>query len=397
VRGGIVVTEEFKISPQMKKAELIEEYERLLDAYSEKVAVAEEAKARQAEAEERAESNAVLAAREATVSGVIEVLGHLRGQVGKTLSDLTEQMVSHADRLTELEVAIEARERRLKELGHMEEAADSLAKLTRAYAERRTDAEAEYDERLKEMTAEFAEKRGSLEEELEARRLELESSLEAKESSFSQELEARRAAWKAERSRTERELAEEAEQREKERAREEAEYTYERDRRRKRDEHQYEEHKAAREKELAEKLEAADKDLAERTAAVQGREGEFEELRRQVEAFPKRLSDEVEAAKAAAEEAVRREAAHRAELVAVKHEWSIKVFKEKIEHLEENVAARDIKLDELKAQLNAAFLQMQKIAEKTVEGASMRRAFSSVNEIAIEQARRPEISTGKQG
>ena len=114
-----------------------------------------------------------------------------------------------------------------------------------------------------------------------------------------------------------------------------------------------------------------------------------------VETFPKRLSDEVAAATSDAEEAVRRESAHQAELVAVKHEWSVRVLKEKIEHLEENIASRDIKLDELKAQLNAALAQMQHIAEKTVEGASMHRAFSSVNEIAMEQARRPEITTTK--
>lgn len=80
----------------------------------------------------------------------------------------------------------------------------------------------------------------------------------------------------------------------------------------------------------------------------------------------------------------------KAELVAVQHQWEGKVLQERIAHLQESLAGRDEKLAELKADLARALAQMQQLAEKTVEGASLTKAFQTVNQIALEQARRPE-------
>jgi hypothetical protein len=52
------------------------------------------------------------------------------------------------------------------------------------------------------------------------------------------------------------------------------------------------------------------------------------------------------------------------------------------------------KVSELKTEVNSAMKQVHQIAEKAIEGASPAKAFTSVKEIALEQAKKPEI-TGK--
>lgn len=386
------MADEFKVSQNMKKKELIDEYERLLSEFKKKSREADEARTRQREIEKKDTEHALEAARETTIEGVITNLGQLRGQVGKTLNDVTEKMTTQAERLIELDLAIVSREKRLEELDDLGVATDTLAKLTRAYEERQRDTISELDETKQAMIREHEEKKRALEQELEEQRRELTEELESTESALTYEMKKKQEAWKIEKSRTEAELKETAEQLAKEREREEAEYTYERDRLRKLEQHQHEEKKAAVEKMLVEMKEETVRELAVRTKSIEAREQTLEDLRAQVETFPAQLEEKVEVVRRGVEEKVTQEAAHKAELIAVKHEWTGKMLKEKIDHLEDAIASRDVKLAELKAQLDSALIQVQKIAEKTVEGASMTKAFTTVNEIAMEQARRPEIS-----
>ena len=360
----------FQISPQLKKAELIEQYQKLLDAYNAQVKELKVAQKQLSEADKHRDEAALKVAEATTVQGVVDALGRLRGQFGKALTDLTEQMTTKAEQVDALTHTIARHEARLKELHDIEVAADTLARLMEAYEERSTAAEGEFARRLAEMESGYAEKQAALEAQLGARK----TSLEA-------EIADTRAAWGTER--TAQKTAQD---------REEAEYAYTRDRKRRLDADAYEEKKAAQEKTLAEARMAAEAALKDREAAVAAAEAELKDLRKQVAEFPKTLERETTAAAKQADATARGELEHAAALAAKEHEWSQRILEARAAHLEESIADRDTKIGELKKDLDRTTSQVQQIAAKAIDGSSVRQAYQSVNEIALEQARRPQKS-----
>jgi len=77
-------------------------------------------------------------------------------------------------------------------------------------------------------------------------------------------------------------------------------------------------------------------------------------------------------------------------LLHTEREWERKMYEQKIKFLEDTIAAQEKKIRELKEELSAALTQVRELAEKVVEGVSGAKAFATVREIALEQARRPE-------
>ena len=353
------MTEEFKISPTMTKAKLIEQYEALLDAYNKRAAELDAAQKARTDAEEQLRKEALDIANKATVEGVIASVGKLRGQVGKTLNELLEAMSARAEEVERLNRAVELKKAELKELHDIEVSADTFGKLMAAYREQRETAEREYAARLDALQAEHQQ-----------RSLELESTFAAQKEAMEREIADARAAWADEKKRAEAERKDYAQQIKKQREREEADYLYERDRSRRLEANELEEKRAAQEKELKEKIAAAEREIAERLAAVEAKEAEFASLQNEVTAFPKRLKAEVDAAVGAARKEAQREAQQKAEMAALERQWETKVFKEKIAGLEKILADRDAKLAELNAQLDTALRQVQQIAEKVVSASS---------------------------
>lgn len=376
--------ESAKISYAMTKKEIIEEYNRLLAEYKKQAQDAREAQKLRAETEKHQDVTALAAAKDASVGAVIEDLGQLRAAVGKTFNDLTEKMSSQADRLEALKRGIELQEARLKELYDIEAAADALNKLIAAYDERKEAAELEYGSRFKE-----------LEETHNTRSKALESEFRERKEGLQKEMEEARSQWKSEKEGMAASLAEEKGRQKKEREREEAEYVYQRDRNRKLEEDAYEERKAALEKELKERKEQLEKTLAEREASVASRESELADLNKEVESFPKVLAKEVEQARQAAYSEVKKEMDQNAALMAMERDWERKVYEQKIAHLDSTIASQNKEIEQLKRELASAAKQVNEIAQKAIEGASLGRAFQSVNQIALEQARRQEAKESK--
>jgi chromosome segregation ATPase len=362
------MTEEFKVTMQMKKQELIDEHEKLLEAYKKKLSELEAAQQREAAAVAKAES--LDGAREATVDGVIENVGQLRSQMGKTLNDLTERMTGQAERMEGLNRAIAEREQRLEELGDIEGASTSLATLIAAYDERREATEREFASRIAEM-----EEQGR--------------ALQAK---LQSEIAEQRTQWQAERAKVEAELAEEAERRERERAREQEEYEYQRDRARRLEKDQYADQIAQQRRELEDALakekatfeswkaqqsaeiEAHQRVLEEREAALAAREHEYQELLRRMDELPAQIEAAKTAAAEEARQAARAEVAHEQKVAALEHEWNVKVLKERIASLERDVKERDAKLKEVKADLDSAWQQVHQMAEKALDRDTYRPA-----------------------
>ncbi len=373
---------QFRLNVSAKKQDIIDQYKKLLDSHSKAVRENTEARKQLTELERRMEEQAADLSQEATVSSVIGNLGKLRGQIGATLNDLTDQMTAEAEKLEALRRSVTDQEKRLKDLYDIEDTADALQKLVVAYEERRAEAEREFDELLAELNTK-----------LEARKEEADAELEDERENLTAAIDGQRAKWIEEKARVKRENEEYKAEVEKTRAREEAEYTYNRDRTRKLEEDDYKESKKSLEKELETKRETAERDLSVREDAVAAREKRLDELEARVEEFPKRLEQEMARARKEAIKEVSDKAAHEASVVDVERLWEKKNLEQRIAHLEQLVAERDKKIEKLAADLATAGAQVNEVAKKAIEGASLNRAFKSVNEIALEQARKPEGSS----
>jgi hypothetical protein len=377
------MTEEFNISPQMTKKQLIEEYTRLLEGYKQRVEEAGDAEKWRSEAEKYKEAAALKTARGATVEAVIDSVTGLKAQLGKTLIDLTDKMASQAERLEEINTAVGLQEKRLAELYEIEATSDTLAKLIQAYQERKSEAEAEFEAKMNQLERDYQ----SRFEELQAKYSKLAAELE-------EDTRQKRSLWVEEKKVFERELAEGKRLARQEWERGQAEYIYDRDRGRKIEEDNYQAKSIALEKELEQKKEQTLKQVEEREASIAGREAEIEDLRRQVKQFPSALQKETENARKEVAAALKQEMEQERRLVTTEREWERKVYEQKINFIENTIASQEQKIQDLKAEIAQAMKQVHQIAEKAIEGASQNRAFSSVKEIALEQARKSE-SAGK--
>jgi len=390
VDGRETMGETFEITAAMTKKDVIDQHNKLLGEYQKKVVEARELEKRLTEAQKHQATVVSKAAAGATVEGVLETLGQLRTLTGKALTDLAEKMAAQAERLELLNSAISVQEKRLKELHDIEAAADSLAKLTGAWSERSEQVEKEFSSRLAEIETTWKNRLAELEGTHADRKAALEGEFAQKKETLVKEMEATRLAWKAEQERVRKETAEDKAELEKQRKREEAEYTYTRDRTRKLEEDEYAETKAAQEKALKEQKETAEREFSEREIRVSQREDELENLRGTVDSFPKQLAGEVDKARKETTAALVRD--HKQEMASAELErsWEKKVYEERIKHLDSTISSQEAKITELKQDLGSAVSKVQQIADKAVEGASLTRAFQSVNQIALEQARRPD-------
>jgi hypothetical protein len=205
------------------------------------------------------------------------------------------------------------------------------------------------------------------------------------------EIATQRAAWEEEAAHADRERKEQDESLKKQRQREAEDFEYKKTQERKKAQDKYDEEIRLREKTNLEKQDTLEKSWQLREAVLKEREEELARLRKEAEAFPKRLEAE---AKDAAERA-RRESEARLQqeiLVMKKDAEAEKRFGElRVKTLEETAAHHLAQIAALEKQLADAKQQVQDIAVKAIEGASGARALSHINQIAMEQAKnRPQ-------
>ena len=90
---------EAKVSQAMKKKEIIEEYNRLLDEFKREAAARKEAESRLSELEKSKDAEALDAGLKATVDSALEGTSRLRTLIGTTLNDLGDKLTQQAERL----------------------------------------------------------------------------------------------------------------------------------------------------------------------------------------------------------------------------------------------------------------------------------------------------------
>ena len=337
-----------KVSQAMTKKEIIEEYNRLLDALKEEMAAREEAERKLTELQKRKDRQAQDLAREITASSVHEGIAKLKQLIGATLNELSDKMAEQAEQLEQLNRAIELQKARLKELHDIEYAADTMKKLASAYDEERARLEAEFKARLAELEESYAKKQE-----------ELEKAYAEKRTALEQEIAEERAKWEREREETLRA-----------REREEAEYRYQLERDRRLLEEEHADRKAALERELTRLREETERKLKEREEALRKREEELERMREEIEAFPERLAAAVEQARVEARAEVEKEMEQRLKLAQLERDWEKKMLEQTIAHLQEGNRSLEEELKGLHLELQETRRQLTALAERAMEGAA---------------------------
>lgn len=325
------------------KSEAQEEFASMLPALA---AASPAEKDKPTEMKKAAEKIVVEKASAYTVDNIIKGTADLNINLGKALSDLSGKLATEANKLAELQKAIEIQSARLKELHDMDVAAVSLKALLEAQSERRVSFDSEIAEKRAGFDAEMARKHDE---------------------------------WKREQIAHDVAVSERDSALKKSREREQEEYNYALALAKKKDT----DASAIREKEIAERL-----------AVLASREKEFNEMKSRAERFPNELSDAVKKAEEAARASALKQADADAKLAAKEIEGDRRVSTLKVASLEEKIAAQAAQIEMLSKQLAAANTQVQDIAVKAIEGASGIKALAAVNEIALEQAKTTSMKKG---
>jgi hypothetical protein len=340
-----------RLSSKSTKEEMMKAYNELLAKYQERAANVPEKKA---EIKKSADTAVVERASTYTVETIIKGLADLNINLGKGLTELARELTVEASKLTEIREAIAVETRALEELHDIRLAADTLASLIQEHEQRK----AAFEEEMA-----VAEERSN------------------------NEMAAKRADWKKEQEAYNAALKENEGRLRKEREREREEYEYNLALTRKKDKDLYEEQKANLEKALKEEKLKQEQELSAREATVAAQEAELAELRARVAAFPAELTAAVEQAQREAALQAENRAKQAAQLWAKEGEGDKRVAQLRIAALEETVTKQLEQIEALTKKLNDANAQVQEIAIKAIEGASNARALTSINEIAMEQAK----------
>lgn len=283
------------------------------------------------------------AVSEITVEVISKKLSDLNIEISRTLSNLSEKMITEMNLLQSLKSAVKLESKELQQLHGIDIAATSVDQLVADYAEKKKILEVE----IAKMRAEWEQEK----EEKQQVQKEYEATLK------------------------------------KNRARENEEYEYQKFLERKKLQDQFEEEWRLKEKKNIEMQEALEKDCNEREAILKSKEAEFITLKQEVEEFSTRIA--TECSKAVKETSKEIEAKYTLEIAQLNRDLVVEkqIGELKIQQLQELLTNQQTQMSSLQAQLDEAKRQVQDIAIKAIEGASGAKTLAHINQIAMEQAK----------
>jgi len=342
-----------KLSDKNTKQELLDAYQTLAQQLEQKRAA--ELNPERQVLEKKAEE-AIKTATTLDPEGIDREIGSLKSDIGRMLAELSEKLAAEAARFKSLQQAVEAKQRELQELYGIEKTAATLAALIETQNQKRAEFEAEMTQQRERLTA---------------------------------EIETTRTDWEKERKAHEAELRERdaAEKKARDREKEQFDYAFKRDQQAVRD--KLADEKATLEKELKLKKEIVDKELAGREGVLVEKETELATLRAKAAAFPQELDGAVAKAVKEATDKLKLESKNREELLQKQFEGERNVLATRNEALEKAIKELADQNGRLNKQLDAAYLKLQEIAEKTIEGASQSKSLAELQKLLVEQGRRP--------
>ena len=204
---------------------------------------------------------------------------------------------------------------------------------------------------------------------------------------FEQEMTQKRVIWKKEHDEFELSRKEYEQQTRKSRQREEDEYIYQRDLARQKERDQYSLEKELLEKELSTKRTALEQEFATREANIATQEQEFNALKQKAEQFPEQLQKAIQDTTSTVTERLAFKFDYETKLAQKEVEGERKLSHQMITALEAKIAQLESQAKHLSDKSNQANLQVQDIAVKAIESASLQRFIPSYNEKSIEQVK----------
>ncbi len=304
-------------------------------------------------ADAKAEESARLRAAEVrqsvdgtTVDGVVQKIAGLGLEISKALGNVSAKLVEEVERLSAVREAVNLERAELERLHKMDVAATALDQMVQDYAREKDRLESE--------------------------------------------IAGQRAAWETESRDAERERKELEEGLKKSRAREIEEYEYKKGLERKKAQDKYEEDQRIQEKKNKERQESLEKSWSQRETALKEQEQELVRLRQEAQEFPETLKTESDKAAVLAAKAA--EQKFEQEIVLLKREADTekRLAILQVKSFEDTIARQAAQIVALQKQVDEAKQQVQDIAVKAIEGASGAKALSHINQIAMEQAKRPQ-------
>jgi len=355
--------EDADISMRNTKQELLDAYHEILEQLHERQK--SELKPEQ-KLKEKKEESILKAVTGISADGVIQESHRLKQEIGTMLSKLADRMAAEVNKFDQVQLAIEIKERELKEVYDIEKAAATLAALI----------ESQRRERLR-FEEEMARAQASLEQDIESTKLE----------------------WQKEKADHQARMKEQQEHEAKDRKRQKEEYHYafEREQQLARDKFEDEKAKLQAEKQTLELQmkslkEQTEKELNEREKQLSSKEKEFESLQAQVAEFPHKLQAAVAKAVEESTEHLELEAKYQKDLLQKEFEGQRNVLTARIESLEKTVKEQNEQLAKLSTQQDAAYQKIQDVAVKAIEGASKASSFSDLQHVLSEQVKKKQAN-----
>ncbi|MDX9822761.1 MAG: hypothetical protein RBT20_12555 [Syntrophales bacterium] len=343
-----------KLSSANTKQELLDAYNLLL----EEIRTQKNASMKTEEKREEKTIQAALASVDGISAGAVDQsIAALKGEIGKVLSQISDNLSTEFNRLENLKKAIAFKEKEIQDLYQIDKTAETLAALIEANNRTRD----EFEE-------EMAGKKTLLEQEIET------LNRQWAEDKRRRELESKE--WSA------------GEKQRRDREREEFQYDFEREKKLVRN--QFEDEKAKLDKEIHLRKEQLEKGFADREKILAERENELAELKKRAAAFPKELENTVSQAVQNTTEKLQSEAKNREDLLKKGFEGEKNVFTTRISSLEKTVKEQAEQLAKLGQQLDKAYQKIEDVAVKTIEGAAQSKAFAGLQQILADQVKKQQ-------
>lgn len=281
---------------------------------------------------------------------IVKNIATLKLSLARSLEDIEEQLLSSHKQLTTLHHAIEIQSKELSELHEIKINANSLAALLQAQKEKSAIFEKETSERTQV---------------------------------FEQEMAQKQTAWKKEREDFELSQKESEQQTKKTRQREEDEYVYLRNLTRQKESDHYLALKETQEKELTTRRLVLEQEFAAREAALVSQEQELKELKLKAQKFPEELQKALQETSRAVTERLTFKFDYETKLAQKEVEGERKLFQQMILALEAKVAQLESQSQHLVDKTNQANLQVQDIAVKAIESASLQRFMPNYSDAKV--------------
>ena len=344
--------------------------QELLDAYYETLKQLHEKDKAQLKPEqklkERKDESILKAVAGISADGVIQETNKLKQEIWGMLNKLTDRLTAEVNKFDQVQLAIEIKERELKEIYEIEKTAATLAALI----------ESQRQEKLR-----------------------FEDEIAHKQASLTQEIEATKLQWQKEKADHHAEIKEQQEQEAKncKRQKEEYQYAFEREQQLARDKFEDEKSKLQVEEQALENQmkvlkEQTEKELSEREKQINSREKEFESLQAQVAEFPQKLEAAVAEAVEESNERIELETKYQKDLLQKEFEGQRNVLTARIQSLEKTEKEQNEQTAKLSTQQDAAYQKIQDVAVKAIEGASKASSFSDLQHVLSEQAKKKQAN-----